>query len=166
MNRRLALVALWAVFAAAAVGVGFGAAGLVGDPFTTGTTGTVPAVDDTPTSDPATSSPAPRPSGSATSAPSAGGPETRTLSTRGGFVSATCRDGLLRLSASPAVGWGIDDLESGEGNEGRVRFEESEDGDDRVDVRASCGGGVPRFAFEDDGGSGHGDDDGSGGGED
>jgi hypothetical protein len=36
MDRRLALVTLWLAFAAAAVGVGFAAAGLVGDPFTDG----------------------------------------------------------------------------------------------------------------------------------
>ena len=73
MNRRLALVALWAVFAAASVGVGFGAAGLVGDPFTSAAS---PAVNDAlsaatpsdrtspaPTASRTATSPAPRPSG-------------------------------------------------------------------------------------------------------
>jgi hypothetical protein len=169
VNRRSALVALWAIFAAAAVGVGFGAAGLVGDPFTAGTTsGAGPAVDGTATSEgsssPATptASPSRQPStgGPSTTAGPAGGPETRSLSTRGGIVSATCGTGQLQLSASPAVGWEIHDLESGDGGEGKVRFERSEDGEGRVDVRASCDNGVPRFAIEDDS-HGHGGEDGS-----
>ncbi|MGZ4610712.1 MAG: hypothetical protein ACXV2H_10695, partial [Actinomycetes bacterium] len=75
MNRRLALVALWAVFAAASVGVGFGAAGLVGDPFTSAagpaTNDALSAATPSDRSSPAPSagatatSPVPRPSGSA-----------------------------------------------------------------------------------------------------
>ncbi|MGZ4590824.1 MAG: hypothetical protein ACXV2I_08555 [Actinomycetes bacterium] len=74
MNRRLALVALWAVFAAASVGVGFGAAGLVGDPFTSAAS---PAINDAlsaatpsdrtspaPSAGATATSPAPRLSGS------------------------------------------------------------------------------------------------------
>lgn len=146
----MALVALWAVFAAASVGVGFAAAGLVGDPFTDGTVG---AADSG--AQPATSSgPPTTEQPSATSAPgSSGAPQatsTRTLTTRGGLVSATCRDGLVRVNASPAVGWQIDEIESDDEPEARVRFERSGDGDGRVDVKATCAAGTPRFSVDEE----------------
>jgi hypothetical protein len=161
----VALVALWAGFAAAAVGVGFGAAGLVGDPFTVGTTGSSgaaqrPAGATAPAS-PATSSPTATGSTSAVPSPT-GQAVTRTLSTRAGLVSAVCQDGLVRLNASPAVGWGISDLDSDRRREARVRFERTdEDEDGRVEVRATCAAGNPAFALaEDDEHSG--DEDGGG----
>jgi hypothetical protein len=159
----VALVSLWALFAAAAVGVGFAAAGLVGDPFTTSGTGSVQAVPGASVSGPDPSTPAAKPSIAPTDTAPTGDQLTRTLSTRGGFVSATCGGGLLRLSASPAVGWGIHDLRSGEGREGRVRFDRAEHGDDRVEVQATCADGAPRFAIEDDGSTSDGS---HGGGED
>lgn len=161
MDRRLALVALWAAFAAAAVGVGFGAAGLVGDPFSA----SAPTVSGSATASPSPSgsssppratTPQPSRTGGAGSGDSA---VTRTLQTRGGLASATCRSGSVRLSASPAVGWEIKDLDPGPDQEVRVRFEPSEDDNGQVEVRVSCRGGVPRFSLEDDR-SGHG---GSGG---
>jgi hypothetical protein len=160
----VALVALWAGFAAAAVGVGFGAAGLVGDPFTVGTTGSSgsaqrPAGTTAPAS-PTTSSPTAAGSTSAGPSPT-GQAVTRTLSTRAGLVSATCQDGLVRLNASPFVGWGISDFDNGRKQEARVRFERAEDEDGRVEVRATCAAGNPAFAlYEDDEHSG--DEDGGG----
>ena len=173
MDRRLGLVALWAVFAVASVGVGFGAAGLVGDPFSD------------PADDRISLSTGGRPSGSGSASPSSlspsssatssgspstsagsGGPPAepvvRTLTTRAGLVSGSCSRDLVTVSASPLVGWSIDDVDGGPDDDARVRFERADDGDGRVEVRARCDGGVPRFTVEDDSsghGGGHGDDD-------
>src|SRR3990170_9094758 len=140
MDRRFALVAAWALFAAASVGVGFAAAGLVGDPFTDGGVAAPAAGGSggTPSTSPSASpsspgSTSPQPGGSGTVAD-----VTRSVTTRGGFVSGTCRAGLVRLSASPAVGWEIDDLDDEPEREARVRFERVDDGDGRVEVRAGC----------------------------
>ena len=156
------LVALWAVFAVAAVGVGFGAAGLVGDPFTDGDL-SVAASSDSPSPSGSVGTPTPTGSSSppATSSPtsSAGTPSgtavTRSVITRGGQVSGTCRDGLVRLSAAPEIGWEVDDLDSGARDEARARFERVDDGDGRVEVRATCTDGTPAFTVRDDS-SGHG----------
>jgi hypothetical protein len=158
VDRRVALVAVWALFAAAAVGVGFGAAGLVGDPFTDGDVGPVTSADTSPADTPSPTSSSPSgssPQGTPTTSDDDQRDLTRSVPTRGGLVSGTCRDGLVQLSAAPAVGWEIDDLDSGSRTEARVRFERVDDGDGRVEVRAGCTGGVPRFAVEDDS-SGHG----------
>ncbi len=159
MNKRVALVGLWLAFAVAAVGVGFGASGLVDDPFT-GASGSVENVNDPTPSRTATpsgsSSTSPSPSASATSSPSStatggasAGPVTRTKTTSGGSIVAQCRGGLVSVSASPAVGWELDDIDRGRSREARVRFERG-DGDDkgRVDVRVRCSGGRPTFAVE------------------
>jgi len=156
------LVALWAVFAVAAVGVGFGAAGLVGDPFTDGDLSTT-ASSDSPSPSGSVGTPTPTGSSSppATSSPtssastSSGTAVTRSVITRGGQVSGTCRDGLVRLSAAPEIGWEVDDLDSGARDEARARFERIDDGDGRVEVRATCDGGTPAFTVRDDS-SGHG----------
>lgn len=158
------LVALWALFAAAAVGVGFGAAGLVSDPLTGGTSGQSPvvgaSVTPSPSPSPSSGEASPGPSvpttgtggqpASGTGGGDAAGAVRRTLNTRGGLVSAVCRQGFVRLSAAPAVGWEIKDIERRLSREARVRFELSGDGDARVEVRASCAGGVPGFVLEDD----------------
>ena len=158
MDRRLALVAVWALFAAAAVGVGFGAAGLVGDPFTDSGVSTGPSQ---PSAATGTSSPAPTTSSAAPStAASTARPATRSLTTRGGLVSGTCRDGLVRLSAAPAVGWEIDDIDDDAEHDAKVTFERV-DGDGKVEVHAGCVSGVPRFSTKDDS-SGSGGSDGSG----
>ena len=163
------MLGAWVLFAAAAVGVGFGAAGLVGDPFTEGATGSPAAArtppastsapeassPDLPTSSPASGKAPRRPGesprgGGETSSPGAGGDATtRALSTRGGLVSGTCRGGLVSLNAAPAVGWAVDDLDDGPDEEARARFERVDD-DDRVEVRASCAAGAPRFILRDD----------------
>ena len=252
MNRRVALLALWVVFAGASVGVGFGAASLVGDPFThAGTASTVTAagavdarlaggplatLDPTMTgrapagptravgahsaggqrsggssksslpagtdsaSDPsrsatggssstpthAASGPSSRPShhsgsGSSspgTTTPSAGGgssggesgePEhgdsptprsssstppapsvdsSRSISTRGGYVAGTCAGDQVTLSASPAVGWRIDEIRGGPSLEASVTFHQS-GADGEIQVDASCNGGAPQFAVQD-----------------
>lgn len=203
-------MALWAVFAAAAVGVGFGAAGLVGDPFTDGvgeaavtdlSAGATPEPADSagtalpgssptsatgspsgrPTGDPDRGGPTggtdrPAPSGSSpgttasgsTTRPTASGTRpagartvTRTLATRAGIVSARCRLGLVRLGASPAVGWTIKDIDGGPRRVARVRFEEVAEDGSRVEVRAGCVLGRPRFVLDDDPGD---EDETSGGG--
>ncbi len=188
MRSRLGLVALWALFAAAAVGVGFGAAGLVGDPFTDpggnqvtladagdqsgaeGTQGTQGA-DDSSSPSPAATSATPAPSRTRTAAPSTTGtpatvaPVIRSLTTRGGLVSGSCSRSLVTISAAPSVGWAIKDVDGGPTQEARVRFEPTGDGDGRVEVRAHCVGGVPRFSVEDrtDTSGRDGEDDGSSG---
>lgn len=167
MDRRLALVAAWALFAVASVGVGFGAAGLVGDPFTDGGV-TAPAASgsgdspgtSTPTSSTPTSSTSPTPSDSPSSTSSTVADVQRSVTTRGGFVSGTCRSGLVRLSASPALGWEIDDLDDEPERQARVRFERVDDGDGRVEVQAGCVDGTPRFVVEDDSSGPGSDDDG------
>ena len=155
MDRRLALVAVWALFAAAAVGVGFGAAGLVGDPFTDGevSTGGV-----TSSAAPSTTSAAPTPTSSATATTSAGPRAVkRSESTRGGLVTGTCRSGLVTLGAAPSVGWEIDDLDDEPEREAKVKFERVDDGDGEVEVRVRCVDGVPAFSVrEDSSGSGSG----------
>ena len=174
MDRRLALVAVWALFAAAAVGVGFGAAGLVGDPFTDGqvsTGGQAGTGGATPSLAPSTSSAAPTPTSSPTATTSAGPRAvTRSESTRGGLVTGTCRGGLVTLGAAPSVGWEIDDLDDEPEREATVKFERVDDGDGEVEVRVRCVGGVPTFSVEEDssgsGGSGSDDSDGSGPGSD
>lgn len=168
MNRRLALVALWGLFAAAAVGVGFAAAGLVGDPFTEPTgarvaasAGTTPAPTTiTPTTPaPATTSGRPRnhhggqsPSPT-TSRPAATTtrpeqPVVRSLTTRAGLVSGSCRAGLVTISAAPAVGWSIDEVSGGPAQDAKVKFRRS-GGEGEIEVQARCVSGVPRFALND-----------------
>ena len=159
------------MFAAAAVGVGFGAAGLVGDPFTDGDVGTTTSAGSdapaTPSSTPtptASSSPAATPSSSGTATGGADGtPVTRSRTTQGGLVSGTCEGGLVRLSVSPYVGWEVDDLDAGARDEARVRFERVDDGEGKVEVRATCSGDTPTFNVRDDssgsGGSGSDDSD-------
>ena len=101
----------------------------------------------------------------------------RSITTRGGLVSGSCTHGRVTVSAAPSVGWEIKDLDGGPAEEARVRFERTHDGDGRVELRARCVGGVPRFSVEDrtdssgpGGGGGSGgssggssEDDGSGG---
>jgi hypothetical protein len=145
---------LWVAFAVAAVGVGFAAAGLVGDPLTRSVT-VQPATEAGSTDDATTPSASPSPSTSATTSPPAGSQPaaqsvTRSLSTVGGLVSATCERDRVRLAASPALGWEIEDLDAGFRSHPRVRFEHSEDGDGRVEVGAQCtDSGVPSFELDD-----------------
>jgi hypothetical protein len=151
VNRRLALVLLWLACAVAAVGVGFAAAGLVDDPLTQ-SVAVQPATDLEPTDDPSTpsASASPSPGGTPTSEQPAASSVTRSLSTLGGLVSATCAQDRVRLAASPALGWEIDDLDAGFRSHPRVRFERSDDGAGRVEVRAECtDSGVPSFELDD-----------------
>jgi hypothetical protein len=171
MDRRFALIALWVVFATAAIGVGFGAASFVGDPLNTVPSagappldGLVPGLSSTPGPSPTGNHRRHHDDGSATS-PTAGGTlrssnvgaVTGSRTTRGGYVSATCRGGLVSVSASPAVGWEIHDLTSGQVTEARVRFEPSQDANgDRVEVTVRCVSGRPDFLVSDESGGGDG----------
>jgi len=134
VRRPALLTALWALFAAAAVGVGFGAAGLVGGPFTDGT-------GDRLSAQVTRTSVAPGSTGATGAA--------RSITTRGGVVSATCVAGLVALRASPAVGWSLDRID-----EGRLEVASLElrrpGRDGKVEVSARCAAGVPRFALGDD----------------
>ena len=187
-------MALWAAFAVAAVGVGFGAAGLVGGPFSDGVADAAPAAgrdrastsaDEVPgllplssasaTAEATRQTEAPDPGSSSTRAPTSrsgrSGPSpsteparavTRSITTRGGLVSATCRSGLVRVSGSPVVGWEIEDSDGEAQRAARVRFERP-DGNGRVEVGATCSRGAPQFSLDDeDGGV---DEDDAGGGE-
>lgn len=161
MNRRLALVALWVVFAVAAVGVGFAAAGLVEGPFTDslstqagGDGSSVLPTTPAPTGPPATShSPTTRPPGSTSSATDGPSTVTRSVSTRGGVVIARCTGQLVSVSASPAVGWRLDDYTQGRVEEAKVRFAASGGDGERVEVKATCEHGAPVFELEDERGS-------------
>jgi len=167
MDRRWALAAVWALFAAASVGVGFAAAGLVGDPFSDPAGATVAAAP--PSGDPTSGTASSRPTGSSVSSPhptgsgQATGPEptVHSVTTRGGFVAGSCRAGLVTVSASPAIGWQIDDVDGGQVVDARVRFEAT-GGDGRVEVHSWCSGGAAKFSV-DDRSRGGGGDDGSGG---
>ncbi len=198
-------MAVWLLFAASAVGVGFGAVGLVGDPFAdqladaaavpvlssprsssnagpsrpgqSSSTGSTPDPTTTKTRGPnGTGAPVvgdrKSGAGASPSATTSGGRDTasassssratgsgssgskasvsRTIVTRGGLVSATCSGDTVKIGASPAVGWQIDEIEGSGSREAKVRFERSDDGDGRVEVRATCAAGSPRFAIEDD----------------
>jgi hypothetical protein len=161
MDRRLALVAVWAVFAAAAVGVGFGAAGLVGDPFTDSGVST-DAVTSSAT--PSTRSAAPTTSSAAPATTAGPRPVKDSVSTRGGLVTGTCSGGLVTLGAAPSVGWAIDDLDDEPEREAKAKFERVDDGSGEVEVRARCVGGVPTFSVDGDSSrSGSGSGSGSGG---
>jgi hypothetical protein len=158
VRSRLGLVALWVVFAAASVGVGFGAAGLVGDPFTDPGGNQVTLSGDRSSAGPSSapsassSSASPSPSHTRSATPrsaSAPAPVVRSLTTRGGLVVGSCSRALVTVSAAPTVGWEVEDLDGGPAEEARVRFERTGDGDGRVEVRARCAGGLPRLSVED-----------------
>jgi hypothetical protein len=187
--RRVTLVALWAVFAVASVSVGFAAASMVSDPFTdVDTTSEVsnlagpvgdPFTDPTPSGAP-TSSASPstgqKPSKTPTSGSSAGTTKRpnsssaaikRGISTRGGYVSATCRNGLVSVGAAPALYWRVDSRTSPGVRTGRVRLEPAQNANgERVEVTATCASGTPAFTTDYNEGGGGGDDGGgdSGGG--
>jgi hypothetical protein len=184
MDRRWTLAAVWALFATASVGVGFGAAGLVGDPFGDSGQGTTltpvfvagPTPSAVPTSAAARPSRTPSPGHStshgaspttstshspsvARSSEPAAEPAVRSVTTRGGYIAASCRRGLVTVSASPAVGWRIDQIDSRPTEEATVKFRQSS-GDGEVEVHATCSGGQARFVVGDDrdsSGSGGGD---------
>jgi hypothetical protein len=176
MDRRWALAGVWALFAAASVGVGFAAAGLVGDPFSD-PAGVAAAAPPSTAGSRSTSGPAtPRPSGPSVSSPRPAGtsdtdpePTVHSVTTRGGFVAGSCRAGLVTVSASPAIGWQIEDVDGGQVTDARVRFETT-DGDGRVEVHSWCAGGTARFSVDDrtggdDGSDGSGGSSGRGGGD-
>lgn len=158
MPKRFTLVALWALFAAAAVGVGFGASGLVGKPFTSTTAGGIGTAD--VTDSPTTASP----SGSASSAAAT----VRSTNTPGGFVSASCSGDRVQVSATPATSWQLDDITTGLARTARVKFEPVGDSHgQKVTVVARCVDGSPAFtravrAARGGGDNGGGGDDGGG----
>jgi len=193
VDRRVVLVALWAAFAVASVGVGFAAAGLVGHPFTDASStvavegstsspstassstpdASTPADSGTPTTPTGTGTPkgTTGPKGTRSGSPATSAepkPVVRGFNTRGGYVSASCRDGLVAVSASPAVGWRLDGVTSGRVVTADVEFRS---GDLGVEVSAVCSGGLPRFSLDDrggggGGGGGHGGGSGGGGSDD
>ena len=134
MRRPALLTLLWALFAAAAIGVGFGAAGLVGNPFTD-------TVGDTLAGQQSTSSGGSTPG----STPS---PSTVTRVTRGGQVFATCVGGLVSIGASPAVNWQLDRIDRGRLPIAGLEFTRSGK-DGKVEVSVHCVGAVPRFTLGD-----------------
>jgi hypothetical protein len=190
MDRRWTLAGVWALFAAASVGVGFGAAGLVGDPLSDPGRGTapspvlvagppplavtsaaVPRPSRTPTpghsTSHGTSQSTSQPSGTGHGSSATGGPgpgtepAVRSVTTRGGYVAGSCRGGLVTVSASPAVGWRISEIDNRPTEEATVKFRQSS-GDGEVEVHARCTGGEARFEVGDDrsGSSGGGGGDG------
>lgn len=69
-----------------------------------------------------------------------------------------CTSGRVRVSASPASGWFLDNWTSGAVTEATVEFRQ---GDGKVEVRVQCGAAGPLFSVE-TGTSGDGGDSGSG----
>jgi hypothetical protein len=161
MDRRWALAGVWAVFATASVGVGFAAAGLVGDPFSDPAGVAAAAPPPASGSRPTTGTATPGPTGSSVSSarPTGTGaatdpePTVHSVTTRGGFVAGSCRAGLVTVSASPAIGWQIKDVDRGQVADARVRFEAT-GGDGRVEVHGWCAGGTATFSVDDRTGSG------------
>lgn len=174
MDRRWTLAGVWALFAAASVGVGFGAAGLVGDPFSDPGQGTAlspvfvagpttsavapgagPSPSRTPSPGHSTSQGTSRTGGTSHSTSVTGSPDpvaepaVRSVTTRGGYVAGSCRGGLVTVSASPAVGWRIDAIDSRPTEEATVKFRQS-NGDGEVEVHARCSSGEARFEVGDD----------------
>ena len=84
-------------------------------------------------------------------------PTVHSVTTPGGFVAGSCRAGLVTVSASPAIGWQIKDIDSGQVVDARVRFEAT-GGDGRVEVHGWCSDGTAKFSVDD----GSGGDDGGG----
>lgn len=197
MKRSIGLVTVWLLFATAAVGVGFAAAGVIEQPLGADAAAgasvslleTSPGGDDAgQTSLPsATRSPVtvatPAPKGTATSRPSSARPRastsarpaqplptttprhtpatqpprttpaastsiTRGISTAGGYVSGTCADGLVRVSASPNPGWELKDISPPGRVEGEAEFEETGEGEGKVEVDVRCSGGKPTFLVQ------------------
>lgn len=194
MPRRFTLVALWAVFAVASVSVGFAAASVVSDPFTdvantaegsdlagpgvaavTEPDGipTYQASGSTPSSIPTTATSGGKHSAGPTKPSTTGSSASivkRGIPTRGGYVSATCRDGLVSVGAAPAISWRVDSITSGPARTARVRLEPVQNtGGERVLVTATCPGGTPTLTqtpLNISGGDDDGDDHGGGGGDD
>ena len=79
-------------------------------------------------------------------------------------MAGSCRAGLVTVSASPAIGWQIKDVDRGQVVDARVRFEAT-GGDGRVEVHSWCSGGAAKFSVDDRdrGGDGGGGSGGSGG---
>jgi hypothetical protein len=125
MKRPFALVAVWVVAAAAAVGVGFLAVSLIDASAGTPSQPGLPAVSSTTeAADP--------------SVPAAAGEQ----STPGGTVYATCVDGAAQLAGAPAAGWTV------EKSADQVEFR---NGSAKIEVRADCSTGSPQFVVEDRG---------------
>jgi hypothetical protein len=134
VRRPALLTVLWALFAAAAVGVGFGAAGLVGNPFTN-TAGDILAGQQ---STPAV----------ATASVGSSSASSSRLQTRGGLVSASCAGALVSIGAAPAMHWQLHRIDQGRLPTAGLEFTRSGK-DGRVEVSAHCVGGTPRFALDD-----------------
>ena len=125
MKRPFALVAVWVVAAAAAVGVGFLAVSLIDASAATPSQPGLPAVSGTTeAADP--------------SVPAAAGEQ----STPGGTVYATCVDGTAQLAGAPAAGWTV------EKSADQVEFR---NGSAKIEVHADCSTGSPQFVVEDGG---------------
>jgi hypothetical protein len=134
VRRPALLTVLWALFAAAAIGVGFGAAGLVGNPFTD-------TVGDTLAGQQTTSSIGSAPGSSPSSS-------TITRVTRGGQVFASCVGGLVSIGASPARDWQLDRIDQGRLTTAGLEFTRSGK-DGKVEVSVHCVAGIPRFTLGD-----------------
>jgi hypothetical protein len=157
MRLRSMLVLTWLLFAGLATAAGFAAVGLVGQGLNVAA---APAAGPTSTQAPSDSTPSPTASTRPPTTPSprrtTTGPTPRTASrsTKGNFVSATCRGPSVTLSASPAPGWSLDDYRPGPGLEARAKFRSTSD---EVEFKVSCSGGRPVFETNDDSGSSGGD---------
>ena len=87
------------------------------------------------------------------------------IPTPGGYVSGTCRDGLVSVGAAPAVYWRVVSRTTGRVHTAGVRLEPATNANgERVQVTVSCRNGTPVFVAtytEAGGGGGGGGGDGS-----
>jgi hypothetical protein len=121
MKRPLALLAVWVVAAAAAVGVGFLAVSLIDASAATPAQPGLPAASSsTEAADPTTG---------------ASGEQ----ATPGGTVYASCVDGAAQLAGAPGAGWTVESAPD------QVEFR---NGAQKVEVRADCSTGSPQFTVE------------------
>jgi hypothetical protein len=160
MRRLAALVALWAVFAAMGVAVGFGAvrllqypvahdtgeSGTQGSPARGGPVLTTPSTGTALAPTTATGHASTTSTGAATTA--GAGTSTLGIHTVAGYVSASCTSGVVRMSASPNRGWEVGEL-SMPGRIGEVEFEQTEEREGEVSVHARCEEGRPDFFVDD-----------------
>ena len=188
MSRAWGLVAVWVLFAATAVGVGFTAAGLIEEPRAAAAGPEMPVATTPPAGarrsraavppgqtpsasaqqeGPNAESVGPTAAGEATTAEGSGTPSTQQgpsitkgISTVGGYVSGTCSWGVMRMSASPNAGWVLAELSGPEEERAKAEFEQAGQGGAKVEVEAWCQGGKPAFAVDGEDGDSETDDDG------
>jgi hypothetical protein len=109
----------------------------------------------TETTRPATTSPTSGRTGTTRPAAPPAAAASRTFTTGGGTVVATCSSrGATITSMSPASGYAVHEKSSGALPEAEGEFRSTSDNHDRVKFAVTCSGGRPALRLRDSGGSG------------